>query len=335
MTTERKTVKILLSDTHFGVRNNSVNWLNSQLRFFEKQLIPAIKQYKKEGKRVHLYHLGDMFDSRSSINPMILYKVNCLFNKIIAACDRVVIIGGNHDYYSPIESSFNVNSIDAMDLTGNVAILSNQSLAAEYEIFIPWFEFHNNETLQRTLSEHPECNIIYTHTDLMHLTADQQAILGDRTVVSGHIHTPCMLPKRLTLGSCFALTFADANQERGYYVFEDNDIEHIKFFANQHSIKFHRLHGEDAVNESTIEKIRKNDYVEVYISNVEFTKHEYTEAISKLNDSCTCNLIISNEDTKVLSDTYIRDFDIVDVCRQYIPEHLKEKFDKVVSIIKN
>jgi hypothetical protein len=39
----------LLSDTHFGVRANSLEWLQNQLLFFEEFYIPFLKKNKSDG----------------------------------------------------------------------------------------------------------------------------------------------------------------------------------------------------------------------------------------------------------------------------------------------
>ena len=55
---------VLFTDTHFGVKNNSMTWLNSQLNFIYKQFIPDLQELKKQGHDITLIHLGDVFDSR-------------------------------------------------------------------------------------------------------------------------------------------------------------------------------------------------------------------------------------------------------------------------------
>ena len=43
---------IVLSDTHFGVKNNSITWMNSQLGFIYKEFIPYIQSLKNKGEKV-------------------------------------------------------------------------------------------------------------------------------------------------------------------------------------------------------------------------------------------------------------------------------------------
>ena len=56
----------VLGDLHFGVRANSVEWLEIQKQFFEEVFIPTLKKNVKPGDV--LIQVGDTFDNRQSIN---------------------------------------------------------------------------------------------------------------------------------------------------------------------------------------------------------------------------------------------------------------------------
>lgn len=328
-------LKILLSDTHFGVKNNSLTWLKSQTEFIEKQLIPYIKSARKHADEISLYHLGDVFDSRSSINVMVLFKVNELLSQLAMACDKMIILGGNHDYYSPSDTGkYNVNSIDWLELPENCTVLSSEWLRVGDELFLPWFWFNTPDRLEEAMKANSDAKIIYTHADLTHLNNTEKIYMNGRTVFSGHIHTPCINGRLYTLGSCYAITFADANQERGFYTMENLDPNTLEFHPNTKSIKFHRLHGEEFKNAEKI--INPRDYVELYMSNAEYSKKETAKIISKINDKCTCNVVISTTIEDAEKSVYeLRDFDIIDLCREHVPEHLSEKFNKIAESIKN
>ena len=49
---------VMFTDTHFGVKNNSVTWFRSQEKFIRDELIPYIKKSKPD----EVIHLGDVFD---------------------------------------------------------------------------------------------------------------------------------------------------------------------------------------------------------------------------------------------------------------------------------
>ena len=60
------------------------------MNFFYEQLIPFIREQKE---LVYIYHLGDLFDSRSSINPFI--SLNCLLTSttiLLAALPTALIV---------------------------------------------------------------------------------------------------------------------------------------------------------------------------------------------------------------------------------------------------
>ena len=56
----------MVSDSHLGCRSNSVLWLNIIEDYFFNFFIPLVKKEYKKGDV--LYHLGDVFDNRQSIN---------------------------------------------------------------------------------------------------------------------------------------------------------------------------------------------------------------------------------------------------------------------------
>ena len=56
----------MVSDSHLGCRSNSVLWLQIIEDYFFNFFIPLIKKEYKKGDV--LYHLGDVFDNRQSVN---------------------------------------------------------------------------------------------------------------------------------------------------------------------------------------------------------------------------------------------------------------------------
>ena len=128
-------MEILISDTHFGVKQNSITWLNSQLQFIHDQLIPfCIKQTEP----INIYHLGDVFDSRSSINPLIATSVREAFKSLAKIVNKIVVIGGNHDYYSPSDDS--INNIDIVlheDEEFKPILVTRDFYRLDKDLFIP------------------------------------------------------------------------------------------------------------------------------------------------------------------------------------------------------
>ena len=128
---------ILITDTHFGIKQNSITWFNSQSNFIYKQLIPYIEDHKDV---VRLIHLGDVFDSRSSISVLIAAKVKKIFTDLARVCGQVIVIGGNHDYYSPNSNEYNSIELVLGDVPG-ITLVTRDILIDGNNMYVPWYEY--------------------------------------------------------------------------------------------------------------------------------------------------------------------------------------------------
>lgn len=84
----------MITDTHFGVRNSSIEWLDIMKEYFYDFFIPLLKREKKEGD--FLVHVGDVFDSRHSLNLLVMNEGISVFEEISKVMPIVIILG-NHD----------------------------------------------------------------------------------------------------------------------------------------------------------------------------------------------------------------------------------------------
>ena len=67
----------LIGDLHFGIKNNSITWLESQIKFFEEQIFNIIKNENLD----RIVFLGDVTDIRYSINQQIGIEVKNIIRK--------------------------------------------------------------------------------------------------------------------------------------------------------------------------------------------------------------------------------------------------------------
>ena len=107
----------VLGDLHFGVRANSVEWLEIQQDFFEQVFIPTLKKHVKPGDV--LVQVGDTFDNRQSVNLRVLHYSIELFEKL-GKILPVHVICGNHDIWA--KKSNDVSSIDTLKWIPNVQV---------------------------------------------------------------------------------------------------------------------------------------------------------------------------------------------------------------------
>ena len=315
-------IDVIFTDTHFGWKNNSMTWLNSQMNFIYKQFIPEIKKLAKKNS-IRVIHCGDVFDSRSTISTYVATKVVQAFKDIRSVCDEFVIVCGNHDFYSP--NSDTVNTVKLLLSNLNISIVDQEIYECNDHAFVPWYVY---ETGNFTT----DAKYIFCHADIVNGIIPNGCI--GKTIFSGHIHTPLYRQKKrlYNLGSCYSLNFADSNSIRGFYVHSDGDI---KFIPNNESIKFYRLYNDEILN-SDVTSFNSDDYIELYISELNMSSDAYTAAIKKFTNNFTHLWIIpqvvalnnsSNDDFK--------SYDIAAIMEEMIPEDLHDFFKKVKNHLNN
>ena len=212
----------VLGDLHFGVRANSMEWLDIQKDFFENLFIPTLKEHVKPGDV--LVQVGDTFDNRQSINIKVLnYAVN-LFERL-GAILPVHVICGNHDIWA--KKSNEITSIDSLKWIPNVQIYKEPELLNwnnRKVLMMPWRRDAEHET--QTLADFPQTDIVFCHSEVkgIYLNAKVKNEHGTDSnvydkytrVYSGHIHFRQERGKLLMVGTPYQLTRSDANNSKGF-----------------------------------------------------------------------------------------------------------------------
>ncbi len=321
----------MFTDTHFGVKSNSMTWFRSQMAFIERQLIPYLKGIDEE---VVLIHLGDVFDSRSTINTYIAQEVRGMFARLSDLVQDFYVICGNHDHYSPTDESYNTNELVLGAIRNeNFHIVSALELlhlpcvppcAAEpTAVLMPWF-VQVKESVEEFTKRY-KGHVIFTHADI---------IMGNpklhTPVFSGHVHVPYINGKARNLGSCFSLDFHDANSARYFYVWDPSD-DSLQRIANEHSIRFHRVHDE-AILEKDWSKVGSNDYIEVYVKYSLLQDEEYQAKCKELRrDFKNCWIIPIPED--LAEDAADINCDMAGIIERSIPDELRPRFEHVKKLL--
>lgn len=320
-------INVLFTDTHYGVKNNSMTWLNSQLDFIYNQFIPELQELKKQNpeKHIRLVHLGDVFDSRSTISTYVATKVRDAFKKLRTAVDSFIIIAGNHDFYSP--NSDEVCSIELLLSGLNINIYSKKSWLEENgDLYLPWYQYQDEVDNIKKLIKSGVVKRIFTHADIV----TERVPYSNIPIYSGHLHIPDIdiKTKLYNIGSCYSLNFADANQERGYYILENDTY---KFIPNSQSLRFWRLYNEDVFNIDKT-KIGGRDYIEVYINQSNMSNQDYIKSMNDISQTYKNIWIIPKaEDIDNDGLEKFEGYDIEQVIKNTIPDTLKPKFEKVLN----
>lgn len=336
--------KLVIGDLHFGIKSNSVTWLESQLDFFDKQIFDII-----ENKNIDkIVFLGDVHDIRYSINQQIGIELRNLFRKMLDRYpDKMfIIVAGNHDYYSPLEefSYYNFYELvfgeEFQKCHPNLKIINQDPwMDTDGSLYLPWYWTENTDHFDEILYNYDfsrEVKAVYCHADLTCWPGARIGSLRGCPVFSGHIHYIVNDPigNLHNLGAALALTFNDVNQSRYVYIIEDNEI--VEKIENNTTPKFKRLYNEEIFTDD--ESIFINSNVQLCVSTALINKAKYIDQIkfikNKYVDS-NIRLHIIDDDTN-METLSVQGFNtnISKYIEDNIPEHLDNKYEMIKHRIK-
>lgn len=328
--------ELVIGDLHFGIKNNSLTWLEQQLNFITNQVFPILENENID----RCIFLGDLTDIRYSINQQVGIELKKLFRTMLNNYPNItfIICAGNHDYYSPLEEFASYNSYELIFgeeflLVHKNLIIVNQDpyITEDGALFLPWYWTENDNHIDEILYNYDfndEVKEIFCHTDLSQWPGARIAAFKGTPIYSGHIHF-CYedtMANLFNLGSACAFTFNDVNMDKYVYILEDYKI--VKKIKNITTPSFKRLYNEEIFN--VTDDMFNNSYVQLCISSNNINKAKYVEQIKELKNTyvdSNIRLHTIDEDTDMTTlsvatfntniETYIED---------NIPEYLDEKY---------
>jgi len=261
----------MITDTHLGVRNNSIEWLEIMKEYFQNFFIPLLKREKKEGD--FLVHVGDVFDSRHSLNLLVMNEGISIFEEI-SKIMPIVIILGNHDIYK--KNSNDVNSVKILKWIPNIKVLEEPEvivISGKKLLFMPWRAGHAEEL--ECIQNNP-ADFMFCHTEMQGLKfnksttietgLDMKEIKNFRKVYAGHIHFAQQKGNFRMLGCPYPMTRSDINNEKGIWCL-DLITEEEHYFPNDVSPKFIRMIFEKVLEmeEKEAKEYFKNNFVDILV----------------------------------------------------------------------
>ena len=160
----------IITDQHFGARNDSLHFLDYYQKFYDDIFFPALDA---NGIR-HVLILGDTFDRRKYINFYTYKRAReMFFDKLWAKDIQVLMLAGNHDTY--FKNTNEVNSVDLLlqEYT-NIEVISEPKTAFVYDIpnhikypicMMPWICPENYEASMENL-EKTEAEVVMGHFEI-------------------------------------------------------------------------------------------------------------------------------------------------------------------------
>ena len=269
----------IITDQHFGARNDSVHFLDFYEKFYRDTFFPKLKEEKIQAVLI----LGDTFDRRKYINFYSLKRAKEMFFEPLAKLGvDVHMLAGNHDTYFK-----NTNDVNSVDLLLGEYASSFNIIDGPSEIYVgphkvcmmPWICPENQEESMEML-KNTDAKFCMGHFEIsgfaMYRGMPSEGGL-DRGIFrkfahtfSGHFHHRSTSDDIHYVGNPYELTWQDYNDSRGFHIF-DLDSERLDFIKNPNVI-FHKIKYDD--KEETIKEIDSKDltkysgtYVKVVVIN--------------------------------------------------------------------
>ena len=257
----------IISDTHLGCRSNSVLWLTLIEDYFFNFFIPLVKEKHKEGDV--LYHTGDVFDNRQSINLRAQDLGIRIFEELSKIFGEINIIVGNHDIMR--KNSNEISSVDCLKYIPNVNVYKDLAII-DYDtarcFLMPWRRDvdHEIETVnlcKQSLSE-DKFNFLFCHSEVQGIRTNPSQRLYEGgndvkvfkdfdRVYSGHIHYRQERDNFVLVGNPYQMTRSDRGNEKGIYILDLESGKH-EFIINDYSPKFIKFY----INNFLIHKVELN-----------------------------------------------------------------------------
>ena len=259
----------IITDTHYGARKGSTHLHNYFQLFYDNIFFPTLEREKIDT----VIHMGDIFDSRKSIDYQSLeWAKQVVFEPLRKY--KVYAITGNHDCYYK-----NTNHVNSPELLLNdYSNISTFSKATEINIdgldilLLPWINSENYdeslEAIQNSKSKvamgHLEINgFKATRGHMMEDGMDTDVFSKFNSVYSGHFHTRSTDGKIYYLGNPYEMYWNDVNDTRGFHIFDTDTLIHTP--VNNPYKLFYNVYYEDTPYQTFDSTPYENKIVKVIV----------------------------------------------------------------------
>lgn len=253
----------LITDTHWGCRNDSPVFAEHISRFYKDVFFPYLDQHNIN----FIFHLGDIVDRRKYINFLSAKNLSKDFIEPIRQKNKFLYaLIGNHDTY--YKNTNEVNSMDILygDRAGFTYISEPLELDLDCKILMmPWICTQNYERCMEAI-KNTEASVLFGHLELTGFEMykgmpndhgfDPKIFDKFDVVCSGHFHHKSSRGNIHYLGAPYEMTWSDYDDPRGFHIF-DTKTRELKFIQNPNRI-FHKIFYND--NELTIEDVMTLDF---------------------------------------------------------------------------
>lgn len=265
----------IITDQHFGARNDSIAFLNYFQKFYDNTFFPALVANNISCVLV----LGDTFDRRKYVNFYALQRAKeMFFDRLAESGITVHMLAGNHDTYFK-----NTNGVNSPDLLlreySNINVIDEPTTITVDGTDICMMPWICPDNYQASLDEmkNTTADICMGHFEIAgfamyrgmesHEGLDKTIFDKFDLVFSGHYHHRSDDKHIYYLGNPYELTWQDYNDPRGFHLF-DLSTRELEFITNPYSMFSRVIYDDkdtDPVDLDTLEL--KEKYVKLIVAN--------------------------------------------------------------------
>ena len=323
----------IITDTHFGARNDNNNFNEYFYKFYEEQFFPYLKEHNIKD----CLHLGDIMDRRKFVS----YRTAKDFRErfILPFSQLGVnlhVLVGNHDTY--FKNTNEVNSVE--ELIGNR--YNNIKIYPEAEetkfdnlsvLFVPWINASNHASTMKMI-ENSRADMCMGHLEIAGFEMmkgmknehgiNKSVFTKFDTVFSGHFHHKSDDGHIYYLGSPYEFYWNDCDDRKGFHIF-DTESRSLDRIINPRTIH-KKIYYDDTQNDYKTHNLEqyKDNYVKVIVVNKKdlYQFDQFTERLLKA-DSHEVKIIedFSDLDANTVSDDIVENTqDTMTLLSKYIDE---------------
>ena len=326
----------IITDTHFGARNDNDNFNEYFYQFYEGVFFPYLQTHNIKT----VLHLGDLMDRRKYVS----YKTAKDFReRFILPLKHLKVdfhcLVGNHDIY--FKNTNDVNSLqELIGQTSNkfhlYADATEVNIGGLDILFMPWINQQNyiysmgmiDETKAKVCMGHLEIKGFQMHKGQINDHGyDKELFKKFHTVFSGHFHHKSDDGQIYYLGNPYEIYWNDYNDKKGFHIFDTETLE-LERIVNPFRLheKIYYDDSQEDYNKHDVKKYLKK-YVKVIVVNKKdlYKFDMFMERLLKANahevkivenftdagaDNVSDDIVKYAEDTTTLLDKYIDELEI-------------------------
>lgn len=285
----------IITDTHFGARKNSKYFMQVQKEFYENTFFP----YLVENNIDTVFHLGDFFDNRTSVNFAVLRHADqCFIKPIIKHGIKLHLLMGNHDSHYKSSGEL-VNTKLLFEDIANVKVydaMEEINIDGVRFLMVPWIFPDQEKQIIDQISLCP-ADVCCGHFEMLGVVQEGTNIsrTGLETgifshfshVFSGHFHKP----SEYYVGSPYQTKWSEVDDNKRIIIFDTKDMSATPIY-NENRVFYEIDYPDD------IDKIDPKDYsnkmVRIHVKSKQDIAH-YELAIKSFEDAGVHNLDIKEE----------------------------------------